>query len=182
MTTDPEAYEAELEANRAEKDEFFAEHPQSPIPPEDREAFDGLAYFPPDLDYRVEAEVTVYDEPETLSLAASAGPDVEYERICRFDFDLDGAERSLQGYRRPDDESLTVFVPFRDKTTGQQTYEDGRYLELEPESALADGDDAPIDFNLAYNPFCAYSETFACPLAPEANWLEVPITAGERWQ
>jgi hypothetical protein len=73
-----------------------------------------------------------------------------------------------------------VFVPFRDKTTGQETYAGGRYMELEPDRQLAEGDRVTIDFNLAYAPFCAYSETFACPLPPEENWLGVPVRAGER--
>lgn len=95
--------------NRAEKDDFFAEHPRSPIPPEDRDDFDGLAYFDPD--------------PAC--------------RVVTFDFDIDGEAVTLQGYRQAGDDPGQLFVPFWDKTTGQQTYKQGRYMELEHEGELA---------------------------------------------
>jgi len=167
-----------LRENRAEKDEFFAEHPQSPIPPEDRDAFDGLAYFDPDPTYRVEATVTAFDDPEELDLDTSDGRTITYKRPFRFSFEIEDESDALNGYRRePTD---PIFVPFRDKTTGQQSYEDGRYMELEPERRLTDDATIEIDFNLAYSPFCAYSEVFSCPLPPEENWLEMTIPAGEQ--
>lgn len=174
-----QAYADRLTANRREKDEFFAEHPQSPIPPDRREAFDGLAYFPPAPEYRVEATVTVHDEPDPVEMETTASNPVRYLRVVTFAFELDGEEHELAGYRQEGEEGA-IFVPFRDKTTGQQTYHQGRYMELEPEGELADGDAVTVDFNLAYNPFCAYSETFACPLPPEENWLETVVPAGEK--
>ena len=176
MTSD---YVDRLLANRREKDEFFAEHPQSPIPPEHREAFDSLDYFEPDPTYRVDATVTVHDEPEPVEMETTASNPVRYLRIVTFAFEIDGTEHSLAGYRQEGDDGA-IFVPFRDKTTGQETYYQGRYMELEPEGELADGDVVTIDFNLAYSPFCAYSETFSCPLPPEENWLETTVPAGEK--
>ena len=171
-------YVETLRENRAEKDDFFAEHPQSPIPPEKRDGFDGLAYFDPDPAYRVEATVTVVDDPEEIDLETSDGRTITYRRPFRFSFEIDGDSYELSGYRQePTD---PIFVPFRDKTTGLQSYKDGRYMELEPEEQLSDGTTVEIDFNLAYSPFCAYSETFSCPLPPEENWLETTIPAGER--
>jgi uncharacterized protein (DUF1684 family) len=175
----PEAeYVETLRKNRAEKDEFFADHPQSPIPPEKREAFDGLAYFDPDPDYRVEATVTAFDDPGEIDLDTSDGRTVTYRRPFRFPFEIDGEFYELSGYRQ--EPADPVFVPFRDKTTGQQSYKDGRYMELEPEESLTDGTVIEIDFNLAYSPFCAYSDAFSCPLPPEENWLDTTIPAGER--
>jgi uncharacterized protein (DUF1684 family) len=175
---DTEQWAEQLRANRREKDDFFAEHPQSPVPPGEREAFDGLDYFEPDPDYRVEAAVTVHDQPEPVEMETSDGRTVRYERVVTFQFELDGESRELHGYRQnPDD---AIFVPFRDRTTGQQTYEGGRYMELEHDGELDDGEDVTVDFNLAYSPFCAFSETFACPYPPEENWLETTIPAGER--
>ncbi|WP_436902721.1 DUF1684 domain-containing protein [Halovenus halobia] len=178
LVTDGGGYVAELRANRAEKDEFFADHPQSPIPPEKREEFDGLAYFDPDPEYRVEATVTVISEPEEVEMETSDGRQITYRRPFRFEFEIDGETYELSGYRRDADDP--IFVPFRDKTTGQQSYKDGRYMELEHEEELTDGTSIDIDFNLAYSPFCAYSETFSCPLPPEENWLDTTISAGER--
>jgi uncharacterized protein (DUF1684 family) len=178
---DPEHYREELRTTRAEKDEFFAEHPQSPIPPDEREGFDGLDYFPPDPDYRVAATVTVHDDPEPVSMTATNGPEVRYLRVATLSFDLAGETHELAAYRQdPDDAEEALFVPFRDKTTGQETYHEGRYMELHPEDGLADGDEIRLDFNLAYSPFCAYSDTFSCPLPPEENWLETTVAAGEK--
>lgn len=175
---DAEAWERDLTENRERKDEFFAEHPQSPIPPAERESFDGLSYFPPDADYRVDATVRAHDDPETVRMETTAGPEVEYERVATFEFAIRGTDQTLAAYRQADQDVL--FVPFRDKTTGQQSYEKGRYMEFEPDRDPEDGDVIPLDFNLAYAPFCAYSDTFSCPLPPEENWLDVAITAGER--
>ncbi|MXR50568.1 DUF1684 domain-containing protein [Halovenus sp. WSH3] len=167
-----------LRENREEKDRFFSEHPQSPIPPERREGFDGLAYFDPDPEYRVEATVTVFEDPDEIDFETSDGRTITYRRPFRFSFEIDGDSYELSGYRQ--EPSDPIFVPFRDKTTGQQSYKDGRYMELEPEEELSDGMTIEIDFNLAYSPFCAYSETFSCPLPPEENWLDTTIPAGER--
>jgi hypothetical protein len=181
-TFDADAWAAELRAKREEKDSFFAEHPQSPIPPAEREGFDGLSYFDPDPAYRVAATVTVHDRPDPVEMETSAGTVVRYLREATLEFELDGETYSLAGYRQEGDDSETLFVPFRDKTTGQQTYEGGRYMELEPDRQLADGEAITLDFNLAYTPFCAFSDTFACPLPPEENWLETTIEAGERYE
>ncbi|WP_049928852.1 DUF1684 domain-containing protein [Halopiger goleimassiliensis] len=184
---DVDQWREELEAKRAEKDRFFAEHAQSPIPPDDRDEFDGLDYFDPDPDYRVQATATVHDDPEVVLMDTTAGREMRYLRVATLEFDLSRGDEELQdgtfeldAYRMESPEDEPLFVPFRDKTTGQQTYEGGRYMELAPERDLEDGDEIIVDFNLAYTPFCAYSETFDCPLPPEDNWLEVAIPAGER--
>ncbi|MCU4802052.1 DUF1684 domain-containing protein [Halobacteria archaeon HArc-gm2] len=178
--SDADDWADRLEANRAEKDQFLAEHRQSPIPPGEREDFDGLDYFPPDPDYRVAATATVHDDPDAVDLETTDDRTVRYLRVVTFSFDVDGDSVELDGYRREGEESAALFVPFRDKTTGQQSYHAGRYMELETEGALTDGDEVTLDFNLAYTPFCAFSESFSCPLPPEENWLETTIPAGER--
>jgi len=180
MTDVPDDWAARLRANREEKDRFLAEHRQSPVPPERRDGFDGLDYFDPDPAYRVAATVAVHDDPEAVELDTTAGRTVRYLRVATLSFELDGETCELGGYRQESDDSRTLFVPFRDKTTGQQTYEAGRYMELEPDRALADGDEIALDFNLAYSPFCAFSDTFDCPLPPAENWLETTVEAGER--
>ncbi|MFB6220307.1 MAG: DUF1684 domain-containing protein, partial [Halolamina sp.] len=169
-----------LRENRAEKDQFFAEHPQSPVPPEEREAFEGLDYFEPSAEHRVEAEVTVHDDPEPVEMETTDGPPVRYLRVATFSFELRGEDCELHAYQQETSDDDTLFVPFRDKTTGQQTYHGGRYMEFEPDRDLEDGDVVTLDFNLAYSPFCAFSETFSCPLPPEENWLEVAVAAGEK--
>jgi uncharacterized protein (DUF1684 family) len=179
MTDDTEAWAARLRENRREKDRFFAEHRQSPIPPGEREEFDGLDYVDPDPAYRVEASVTVHDDPEPVEMTVSDGPPTRYERVVTFVFELDGETHDLHGYRKADEDS-GIFVPFRDETTGQETDGGGRYLDLEPEGDLSTVETVTLDFNLAYTPFCAFNDAFACPLPPEENWLETTIEAGER--
>ncbi|WP_135535177.1 DUF1684 domain-containing protein [Halostella pelagica] len=175
---DETAWRRELEIQREQKDEFFAEHRQSPVPPEQREAFDGLDYFDPEPDYRAEATVTVHNDPEPVTMDTTAGTEVRYLRELTLTVEIRGEQHDLAAYRQEGDEQY--FVPFRDKTTGQQTYEGGRYMEFESEGELEDGDEIVLDFNLAYSPFCAYSETFACPLPPDENWLDVAVEAGEK--
>ncbi len=89
-------------------------------------------------------------------------------------FRVDGAEAALTVYR--DLEQGALFVPFRDATSGMESYGAGRYLEPEP----APGGRLHVDFNYAYNPYCAYNDAWSCPLPPAENTLRVPIRAGER--
>jgi len=177
---DVDRWRAEVEQMRADKDQFFTEHPQSPIKPEYREEFKGLAYFEPDPAFRVPARVRVYGNPNPIELDVTAGSPIRYLRSVIFEFELRGERIQLAGYRQESADDRTIFIPFRDKTTGQQTYHRGRYMEMEPDEKLVNGDVVTLDFNLAYNPFCAYAETFACPLPPEENWLEVVVPAGEK--
>ncbi len=184
----PERYTAELEAKRREKDDFFADHPQSPIPPEERDEFSGLEYFPPDPQYRVTATVSLEPDPEAepVAMETTAGREMRYLRVATLVFDLEREDPDLEDGQCElaaySQEATTdaLFVPFRDKTTGQQSYRGGRYMELAVDGDLEDGQNLLVDFNLAYSPFCAFSETFDCPLPPEANWLEVAIPAGEQ--
>jgi len=170
----------EIKQMRADKDEFFTEHPQSPIQPEMRDDFEGLAYFDPKPEFRVPTRVRVYGNPEPIELEVTAGQPIRYLQRFIFEFELRDERQQLAGYQQEDEDTDTIFIPFRDKTTGQQSYYQGRYMETEPEEELTNGDTVTLDFNLAYNPFCAYSETFACPLPPEENWLDVAVPAGER--
>ncbi|ESP88454.1 DUF1684 domain-containing protein [Candidatus Halobonum tyrrellensis] len=178
---DDETWAADLRATRAEKDEFLADHPQSPLPPDERESFDGLPCFDPDPAYRVRATASLPDDPEPVDLTVRNGEAMRYVPAVSFSFVLPGddGESTLTAYRQGDDEEA-LFVPFRDKTTGQETYDGGRYMDLHPEGTLGDGDEVTLDFNLAYTPFCAFSDAFACPLPPEENWLDAAVRAGER--
>ncbi|MWV41814.1 DUF1684 domain-containing protein [Natrialba sp. INN-245] len=186
---DVDRWRTELEEKRAEKDEFFGTHPQSPIPSDDRDAFDGLSYFEPDPTYRVTATVETHDDPEVVLMETTAGGEMRYLRVTTLEFTLDREEPDLAdgtfelaAYRLESPGDQPLFVPFRDKTTGQQSYGGGRYMELSPDRELTVGDEILLDFNLAYTPFCAYSDSYDCPLPPEENWLEVTIPAGERFE
>lgn len=171
---DEETYIAKIEAERAAKDAFFRSHPESPIPPEDRPHFKGLDYYPPNPALRFVVRLERVDPPEPITIPTSTGQEERYERIGYVSFEVEGQPVRLAVYRSADHGAL--FVPFRDATSGTETYGGGRYLE----PVLIGDDTLVLDFNLAYNPYCAYSDEWSCPLPPHENWLAVPIRAGEK--
>ncbi|MFC4541326.1 DUF1684 domain-containing protein [Halosolutus amylolyticus] len=176
MTTD---WRQAIETQRAEKDQYFGESRHSPLPPDEREEFDGLAYYPIDADYRFELPLERYDDPERVVVGTSTDGEREYLRWGEFRFTVGGENVTLQAYKSdPDDDRL--WVPFRDATSGEETYGAGRYLDLEPETHRTDEGAWILDFNEAYNPTCAYSDRYECPLPSTENWLGVPIEAGEK--
>ncbi|WP_336036950.1 DUF1684 domain-containing protein [Halobacterium yunchengense] len=175
---DEATWRERLAGHRREKDEFLADHPQSPIPPGDREDFEGLAYYDLDPEYRVVARFSRAQSPETVKLETTRGPPAEYERVAVLGFPLGGDHHTLAAFRVEGEDSL--FVPFTDETNGEETYERGRYLDVDVPADAETGDDVVVDCNLAYNPFCAYSDTFSCVLPPAENHVDVPVRAGER--
>jgi len=200
--TDPAAATATY---RAGKDTLFREHPQSPLLPERHASFDGLPYWPYDPAWRLTARLEPFETPAggphdespgaLGQVAATAGPfgglalpnsgaaNPTFRRIGRVSLSgpLAGQQLAvfwLEGY------GGGLFVPFRDATSGSDTYGAGRYLVDTIKGADHGGDAATgelvLDFNLAYHPSCAYDPRWSCPLAPPENRLAVPIRVGER--
>ncbi|KPK66410.1 MAG: hypothetical protein AMK73_00060 [Planctomycetes bacterium SM23_32] len=175
----PTQWEQHIEEAREQKDWFFAGHPQSPLPAARRSAFRGLAYYPIDPAYRFELGLHKHEGKEIIETGDTAGQMRTLWRWGEFRFPLGGQDCTLKAYKSdPDEERL--FVPFRDATSGTETYSAGRYLDLEPARHLTSEGKWVVDFNEAYNPWCAYSEDYACPFVPPENWLQVPVRAGER--
>ncbi|MFC6864276.1 DUF1684 domain-containing protein [Halomicroarcula sp. GCM10025817] len=179
-TTDvPADWAARIERERETKAEYFRESPRSPLPQELRGAdFPGLAYFDPDPAYRFSRPLEEHDRKERITVETTADGEQTYRRWGAFRFEIDGTEYTLQAYR-PDSDAERFWVPFRDETNGEETYEAGRYLDLVPDEHLVDGE-WELDFNAAYNPTCAYNHAYECPLIPVENWLDVRIEAGEQ--
>lgn len=163
---------SELTDFRAEKDEFFRRHPQSPLTPDQRRGFIGLNYFPENEALRMEVQVELLHDEKSMEMQTSTGGVQEYIRHGRFKFQAEGQEAELTIYRN----EHGYFLPFVDSLAGKETYPAGRYMEPE---ALP-GDRFFVDFNLAYNPYCAYNEMWSCPITPPENRLKVPIRAGEK--
>ena len=161
-----------LQASRAEKDAFFKRHPQSPLTHDQRQSFTGLDYFPEAPELRFEIAVEPFPEPEMIEMQTSTGDIQVYQRYGRLRFQVEGREAELSLYAN----EHGFFLPFVDSLAGQETYPAGRYLEPEP---LPSGK-VRVDFNLAYNPYCAYNENWSCPLTPFENRLKLPIRAGEK--
>jgi hypothetical protein len=167
-----DSYVASIEVMRRSKDNAFARDPQSPI--QVKESFHGLTYFRVDPALRLRTMLVRHAEPKMLTMQTSDGTAREYRNLGHFEVTIDGRAVKIQAYQQRGSEAL--FVPIRDKTSGKETYGAGRYLDLHLEHA----EEVDLDFNLAYNPYCAYSEAYSCPLPPPENWLPVPIRAGER--
>jgi uncharacterized protein len=165
---------------RRERDELFAHHPQSPLPPQARAGWSGLDYFDYAPAARVVAEVEAR-RPQSFEIPTSGDVTMSFTRFATARFGLQGAGLALDvywlhGY------GGGVFLPFRDSTSGDETYGAGRYLldTVKGADLGMEGEQLVLDFNFAYNPSCAYDARWVCPLAPPANRLEIPVRAGER--
>jgi hypothetical protein len=162
----------ELEAVRLAKDEFFARDPHSPLTADQKARFAGLEYFAENADLRLEVVAQALPDAEPIHLQTSTGDVQTYARISRFGFRVEGREAELTIFEGQNG----LFLPFVDALAGEQTYPAGRYLDPEP----LPGGRYLVDFNLAYNPYCAYNAHWSCPLTPFENRIKVPIRAGEK--
>lgn len=163
---------ATLAEFRKAKDDFFANHPNSPLTPEQKANFKGLSYFPENPVLRFEINVESFVEQKLVQMPTSTGEVKNYTRYARFGFEAEGKTAELTLYNSPSG----LFLLFVDSLAGAETYGAGRYLEPEE---LSNGK-ILVDFNLAYNPYCAYNEMWSCPIPPAENRLDIPIRAGEK--
>lgn len=168
------------------RDKWFRNSQVSPLLPTDLANFVGLNYFAFDNNYRVKASFVRTIETKSFLIPTSAGGSRKYLKIGDLKFKLNGKEFSLGAYvyeYAPDhpkvkEEIRDLFVPFKDLTSGEETYSAGRYVYLRMPK---DSEAAILDYNLAYNPNCAYGNaSYACTLAPKENFLQVEIKAGEK--
>lgn len=169
-------HEGRLAGYRHRRDHFFGQHHHSPLREEQRARFTGLDYFPErdDLALVLTLDETADGVGDEVNLPTTDGKTKPFVRAGQVRFAVDGEEATLTVFR--DGERGSLFIPFRDASAGEETYEVGRYLEPQsrPDGTLV------VDFNYAYNPFCAYGEGWSCPIPPEENRLALTIPAGER--
>lgn len=164
---------------RKERDEFFRNHLRSPLPENDKKHFKGLHYYPFDPKYfflgPIERYIFHIDNPRYYAtFLTNKGTSKRYLRYGRFRFALDGKPYAVEVYKSILSDNL--FIPFKDKTNGKETYEGGRYIDAE----ILTGYRMVLDFNMAYFPSCAYNDRFVCALPPRENFLEIEIRAGEK--
>lgn len=164
---------------RKEIDDFFASDASSPLKEEQKSIFKGLQYFPPSEDFTFFASFTKSPNPDTVMLLTSKG--AEKRAMLHFgtlSFSLqDGQNHTLSAFKSLSNNDGILFIPFKDKTNGFDTYEAGRYIELEE---VPNQEEYFLDFNRAYNPYCAYNKEYSCPLVPKENALSFSIKAGEK--
>jgi hypothetical protein len=161
-----------LERFRIEKDDFYSTSPHSPLTVPQKRSFHGLHYFPENPDLDLEVEVEEFPVKQEIEMQTTTGDIQTFERFGRFHLTVEGQEAWLTVYRN----ESGYFLPFVDAQAGKETYGAGRYLEPEE----VGGGRFRVDFNLAYNPYCAYNEQWSCPITPAENRLKVPVCAGEK--
>lgn len=164
---------------RKERDEFFKSHQRSPMTLKEKRVFKGLKYYAFDSKYVFSGEIKRYNfhinNPDYYAtFLTNTGTNKRYIRYGKFHFQLNGKEYVLQIYKSI--LSDVLFIPFKDRTNGKETYEGGRYIDAE----ILPGYKMVLDFNMAYHPSCAYNEKFTCVLPPRENMLEVEVRAGEK--
>ncbi len=169
-------YEREVETERRMKDEFMARHPESPFVAEHVYGFSGLRYFPFSRQFRVVARLERLSEPAEAFLRTNRDGQAAMRHVGNLVFELRGRPLRLKVYHAGEGVGGSVFVPFRDLTSGRESYGPGRYLTLE----LNEEDVYDLDFNRAFNPYCAYTDAFECGFPPAENDLPVPVRAGEK--
>ena len=153
---------------------------ESPLPKKDCRRFKGLNFYPIDLGYCVKARFVKTENPVLFKIKTTTVRLPEYSKYGEVHFELNGEPYKLEVYHNSDIASRPgyedyLFIPFTDQSNGKESYEGGRYLDLRKPSSH----EVIVDFNLSYNPYCAYSQNYSCPIPPEVNYLPLAIKAGE---
>ncbi|MBL0175547.1 MAG: DUF1684 domain-containing protein [Ignavibacteria bacterium] len=170
-------YSLYLTKDRKEKDLSFLRDDGSPLLPDQKEQFQGLKYFPPDKSYAFETVLHRLSAPATMIMATSKDRPREMLHIGWLPFMRSGTEYRLQVYMPKDtSEDKYWFIPFTDAGSGTDTYAGGRFIDIEKPAS----DSVFLDFNYAYNPYCAYNERYDCPIPPKENHLPFAVKAGEK--
>jgi uncharacterized protein (DUF1684 family) len=161
---------------RERKDQFFKTNENSPLTATQKETFESLSYYEPnpELSFILEMDREGEGVGEDITVGTMTGEPKEYTRVGRITFEVEGTPATLSIFA--DKTSGKFFLPFRDATAGEETYSVGRYLDpkARPDGKLV------VDFNMAYNPYCAYNFGWTCTIPPMENRIEVPIRAGEK--
>ncbi|MBU2650341.1 MAG: DUF1684 domain-containing protein [Bacteroidetes bacterium] len=173
--------EAENEINqfRLELNKHFADTASSPLPEAEKATFRGLDLYPIDLKYRISAELIRTPGEDPFGMATTTERLPVYVKYGEAHFNLHGKDIILNIYQNiklteSEEYRDYLFLPFNDLTNGEETYGGGRYIDLK----IPAGDTIIIDFNQAYNPYCAYNHKYSCPVPPRENRMEVEIRAG----
>src|SRR4030042_6826138 len=164
---------------RKERDTFFKNHQRSPLLPQDKKEFKGLKYYPFDPQYVFSGQIeryvfNIHNPKYYATFLTNKGTSKRYLRYGKFRFRLNEKDYAIEVYKSILSDAL--FIPFKDKTNGNETYGGGRYIDAE----ILPGCKMLLDFNMAYFPSCAYNERFICALPPRENMLEIEIFAGEK--
>lgn len=172
----------EVKAFQKELKKHYRDKEHSPLTTkEERKAFEGLRFYPFNEELRVVAKYEVISSPDTIIMPTSAGTNKKFLKYAKLSFQIDSVNCTLFAYRNvkyltDKDYGNYLFIPFTDLTSGTETYGGGRYLDV----IIPEGNELVLNFNVAYNPYCAYASGWFCPIPPRENDLKVAIRAGIR--
>jgi uncharacterized protein (DUF1684 family) len=169
----------EIKDFQTEQDAHFTNKKTSPLPRKERRNFNGHQFYPIDLSYIVEAQFDKIEKEDTVELMSSSDRIKLYRPFATLTFKIGGVDCELTAFqslrlREIDEYKNYLLLPFRDATSGKTSYGGGRYLDLEIPSA----NKITLNFNLAYNPYCAYTSNYNCTIPPKENTLVVAVKAG----
>lgn len=176
-SSNEDAYREQIVKLRKEKNKKFAHAAESPLLKEDVDHFVGLQYFPIDSAFRIHAKFSWAQRKKTIEMPTTTDRTPLYYELGTAEFSVNDTLCQLVVYQEVED-STELFIPFNDYTNGAGSYGGGRYLDLELEN-IKEGT-LLLDFNKAYNPYCAYNYKFSCPIPPDTNMLNIAILAGEK--
>lgn len=162
-------------ASRSRKDIYFKTDPSSPLTLDQQKAFQHFDYYPPNLNLIFQVKLIRNVQGNRTNIPATGGELRPAVKVGTLDFKVDGKKVTLHVYKMIGEDSTELFLPFTDGTCGKTSYAGGRYIDLKEDSSGI----YRLDFNYAYNPYCAYNHNYSCPIVPQENHLDVPISAGE---
>ncbi|MFC7670295.1 DUF1684 domain-containing protein [Hymenobacter humi] len=167
-----------MNKSRSDKNRSFRQSDKSPLSAEQKAQFDSLKYYPAQLAFVIDATISHNANPDTTLIQMSDNRAEKYLNWGSAKFEIDNKPQQLGIYLKATGKDSTLFIPFTDLTNGHATYGGGRYLDAPlPNPNVTE---IELDFNQAYNPYCAYNNEYSCPVPPAANRLQVAIPAGEK--
>ncbi|MGY6559466.1 MAG: DUF1684 domain-containing protein [Nitritalea sp.] len=176
-TDDPEVYVEKIERERDRQFKYLKFNTESPLSADQRRDLQELDYFPIEPAYRVRARIEPVQNKKMLEIPKTDGSVGKYIKHSYAVFELKGTQHRLLLLQAANEaDKRNFFLAFNDKSNGEGTYGGGRYIDLRQDGQSS----ITIDFNLAYNPYCAYNPDYACPIPPAENELSIPIFAGEK--
>lgn len=166
------AFQKELNTEYADKNE-------SPLMEEDLAKFTGLEFYAANEKFNVKAKFVRSENEKPFQMKTTTSRKPIYEKYAEVHFEIEGKTYKLNVYQSHDLRKMAaykkyLFIPFTDLTSGEESYGGGRYIDLE----IPETEDIILDFNHAYNPYCAYNSKYSCPIPPSENFLDIEIKAG----
>ncbi|MEX0966013.1 MAG: DUF1684 domain-containing protein [Bacteroidia bacterium] len=177
--TDTSGQLADVLAFQQKMNGEFEDPETSPLKEEQQQEFESLDFYPVNLNYRVVAKIARVEKQKIFKMKTTTDREPEYVKFAEASFTLMGKECKINIYqnvalREQEKYRNSLFLPFTDLTNGEETYGGGRYIDLE----IPEGEEIIIDFNKAYNPYCAYNSRYSCPVPPKENFINMKISAG----